>query len=447
MAQRVAITGLGTVTGFGVGMDKLWDGLCAGTSCCTPVTRFDASGFSSKLAAEVQGFSAKESLPKHYRKAVKVMARDIEMAVTAAKEAVDSAKLTTQATLPDDSTEARSYPSERMGCHIGAGLIAADADELTAALVKSCTPEGKFDARAWGTAAGGGGGMENLTPLWMLKYLPNMLACHVTILHDCQGPSNTITCAEASGLLSIGESFRVIERGDADLCFSGGAESKVNLMGLLRMEYAGRLAATGDETDGAQVTRPYDMASPGGLLGEGAGIVIMESLKTAMARAAPILAIIEGCGAGHSPRRVAGGPPDFADEGFEFAVLNAIEDARCTPDEIDAIVVLGCGVPTVDGGEAGAMRRVFGERLAKLPLITVGPAIGNLMAGIGGVLMAVGVKAIAQQRLPARINTGSPLAGLCAGPAPSEARSLRRVLVASSSMNGQNAAVVLGRPE
>src|SRR5690606_32200745 len=177
---------------------------------------------------------AKDYVPKSYRKAVKVMARDIELAVAAAKCAVEDARLVTRGALPDGSSEGTTYPASRMGCQIGAGLIAAETDELTAALATAATTaaDGRptLDLKAWGDAEGGQGAMNNLQPLWLLKYLPNMLACHVTIIHGAEGPSNTITCAEASGLLSIGESVRVIQRGDADLCFSGGAEAPINHM-------------------------------------------------------------------------------------------------------------------------------------------------------------------------------------------------------------------------
>src|SRR5688572_645410 len=217
MDRQVVITGLGAVSALGMGVGPLWEGLCAGRSALKRITRFDPSGFPCRLAGEATAFaSARDQVPKSYRKAVKVMARDIELAVAAAKGAVEDAGLTTRGTLPEDSTDPTTYPPSRMGCHIGAGLIAAETDELTMALVTSTDTSGKFDPKAWGNAAGGQGALNNLQPLWLLKYLPNMLACHVTIIHGAEGPSNTITCAEASGLLSIGESVRVIQRGDAD---------------------------------------------------------------------------------------------------------------------------------------------------------------------------------------------------------------------------------------
>src|ERR1043165_5771458 len=406
MDRRVVITGLGTVSGLGVGIGPLWDGLVAGRSALRPISLFDASGFRTRLGSEVSGFSgAKDFVPKGYRKAVKVMARDIELAVAAAKLAVEDAGLVTRGTLPEGSTDAPTYPAPRMGCHIGAGLISAEVDELTMAMATARVPtEGRdtVDLRAWGNAEGGAGAMNNLPPLWLLKYLPNMLACHVTIIHGAEGPSNTITCAEASGLLSIGESVRVIQRGDADLCFTGGAESPLNFVRLTRMDITGRTAPTpADATDGSAFVRPYDDAATGGLLGEGGGILIVESPETAPARKARIYAEVAGYGAAQSgpPRDgwtgVDEGPE--LDEGFRFAIENALEDAGLEPDAIDAIVPHAAGIPYYDRGEAGALRAVFGSRLGKIPLITLTPALGDCLASSGGLATAVAAKCLAEQ--------------------------------------------------
>lgn len=444
MARRVVITGLGTVSGLGIGMDPLWSGLVEGRTGMGRITRFDPSGFPCRLAAEVRDFSVKDFVPKHYRKATKVMARDIELAVGAAKLAVEDAGLVTRAALgdpaapPSESGPTMTYPSPRMGCHIGAGLIAAETEELTHALV-SARSEGEssvggVDLRAWGRM-----GMDNLTPLWLLKYLPNMLACHVTILHGAEGPSNTITCAEASGLLSIGESTRVIERGSADLCFSGGAESKINLMGLLRMDFAGRVAHTGDAADPLPFLRPYDGAERGGLLGEGGGILILEEAETAKARGARVYAEIAGFGAAHSA-------PDYDEEpdsGFRFAIEAALDDAGITPDQIDAIVPLASGAPALDRAEASAIGAVFGPRGGEIPLVTITPNVGNCMAGIGGLQAAVAAKCVAEQRLPARIHAGKPALNVQAGPEQSRPARLEHVLVCTGSLGGQNAALVL----
>lgn len=439
MARRVVITGLGAVTPLGVGVSALWDGLLHARSGVKPITRFDASNFNCKLGGEVAGFSAKDSVPKHYRKAVKVMARDIELAVGAAKEAAEDARLTTRGTLSEDSTDPTTHPSARMGCHIGAGLISAESDELTAAFSTAAgTGGGGVDLEAWGRT-----GMENLTPLWMLKYLPNMLACHVTIIHGCEGPSNTITCAEASGLLCIGESARVIERGDADLCFSGSAECKHNLMGLLRTEYAGRLAKTGSITDPAAICKPFDATSLGCGASEGGAILILEEAAAAAKRGAKVYAILSGFGAGQS------GPPTNPilgdarpDEGLQAAIENALDDARLKPAEIDAVVVFGTGVPALDAAEAGALAKVF-PNSQSLPIVTLGPNLGTTMAGNGSIMAAVGTLCIHHQQLPARIHAGTP--SLPGAKGPARQAPLRHMLVAGSSLGGQNAAIILSR--
>lgn len=444
MPRRVVITGVGTASALGVGIDALWGGLVEGRSVLGPLSTMDASGFPSKLVGELKGFSAKDFVPKHYRKAVKVMARDIELAVGAAKCAVEDARLVTRGSIDEGSERAQTYPSERMGCHIGAGLIAAETDEMAMAMATARDEDGRgdFSLRRWGGE--GGGGMEALTPLWLLKYLPNMLACHVTIIHGCEGPSNTITCAESSGLLSIGESTRVIQRGAADLCFSGGAESKLNCMGLLRMDLAGRLAHTGDvaaagEGGGAGFVKPYDPDAAGGILGEGGGILILEAEETARKRGARICAEVVGFGAGQS---VPTYEDREKDEGYLSAVVNAMEDANLGAGDIDAIVPLGASIADADAAEIGALRAVFGERLAEIPLVHFGANIGNCTAGAGGLQAAVGVKCLMEQRIPARLHAGKPARGLDAGPAPARAMKLRHVLVCTSALGGQNAAVV-----
>src|ERR1051325_7174525 len=291
MPRRIFITGVGAITGLGIGVAALWEGLCAGRSAIGPIRRFDPSGFPWRLGAEVQDFSAKDFVPKSYRKAVKVMVRDTELAVAAAKLAADDAGLVTKAQQGENASGGPSltYAPERVGCHIGAGLICSDTQEISAAMVTaregSPSPDqlartNGLTLKAWGSVKPhGGGGMENLQPLWMLKYLPNMLACHVTIIHGTEGPSNTVTCAEASALLCIGESCRVIERGAADVCFSGGAESKLNLMGVVRQGLTGRLAETGDAKDHS-VLRPYDPQARGTVPGEAGGLLILEEAES-----------------------------------------------------------------------------------------------------------------------------------------------------------------------
>jgi 3-oxoacyl-[acyl-carrier-protein] synthase II len=438
--RRVVITGTGPIAAPGLGIEAIWAALSEGRSGVGPCSIFDASGFSCPFVAQLppDRFDVKQVVPKSYRKATKVMSRDIELAVGAAHEAVRSAGLVTKAQEPADGKV--TVPAHRMGCHIGAGLIAAEENELTAALATSRTAEGAFDIGAWGVT-----GMQNLTPLWMLKYLPNMLACHVTICHDCQGPSNTITCGEASALLSIGESMRVIGRGAADACLSGGAESKVNLMAILRQQFAGRLAKAAAGDDPAKVVRPFARDAIGGVAGEGGGILVLEAAETAQARGATLLAELAGFAATQSfcPDTV-GADPSRDGEGISDAMLACLQDAGMTPAEIDAVVPFGCGAAALDAAEAAAIRRVFGDRAATLPLVTLAPLIGNCGAGFGAVAAAVAVQCLRQGMLPARVNGDASL-GVDAGPVAARKADVKSILVCTPSLGGQNAAIVLRR--
>jgi len=434
-------------------MDALWAGLTDGRTAIAPIRRFDPTGFGCRVAAEVPddpdagGFDIRAIVPKSYRKATKVMARDIELAVVAAATATADAGLVTKATLGGvgEDAAAPTLPPDRMGCHIGAGLLAAETDELTEALVSSRHADGSFDVAAWGA-----GGMNNLTPLWLLKYLPNMLACHVTIIHDCQGPSNTITCAEASGTLSIGESMRVIERGDADACLSGGAETKVHLMGLLRQQFADRLVTSVLDDDPAEQVRgvrPFDAESRGTVLGEGGGLLVLEAIESADRRGAKIRAEVAGFGASQTVGDESGPvllDPEPDGESIAWAIDTALADAGLVAEAVDAILPLGCGIPRIDAAEVAALQRIFGDRLSSIPLITPIPAIGNCCAGSGAVGAAIAAQCLHTQRLPARLNSGRT-PGVDAGAVASRAADLNVVLVVSTSFGGQNAALLLRR--
>ena len=438
--RRVVITGIGPVAPAGLGIDALWASLLEGRSGVGPCATFDAAGFACPFVAQLPAdrFDVRQVVPKSYRKATKVMSRDIELAVGAAQEAVRTAGLVTKAHEPADGKV--TIPADRMGCHIGAGLIAAEENELTAALATSRKADGSFDIGAWGAT-----GMQNLTPLWMLKYLPNMLACHVTICHDCQGPSNTITCGEASALLSIGESMRVIGRGAADACLSGGAESKVNLMALLRQQFAGRLAKAAAGDDPSKVVRPFAKDATGGVAGEGGGILVLEAAETAAARGAAVMAELAGFGASQSfCADTVGADPCRDGQGIADAMQVALADAGMKPDEIDAVVPFGCGAPAMDAAEAAAIRGVFGNRAASLPLVTLSPLIGSCGAGFGAVAASVAVQCLRTGMLPARLN-GDASMGVDAAAAPARKADLKAVLVCTPSLGGQNAAIVVRR--
>ena len=437
MSRRVVITGLGPITAFGVGIQPLWTAMLEGRSAVRRIRRFNPCGFPCKVAAEMSddAFDVRQVVPKNYRKATKVMCRDVELAMAAAAEGVRDAGLTTKAM---NSEAEPTIPPHRMGCQIGAGLIAADANELGAALVTSRGENGAFDIAHWGHS-----GMQNLTPLWLLKYLPNMLACHVTIVHDCQGPSNTITCCEASSALSLGESMRVIQRDSADACLTGGVEFKINLMAMIRQHFANRLATTSDDEDPAAVVRPFDPGARGTVLGEGGGILIAEALDSATRRSARIYAEVAGFGAtqSHCPDP-AGLVSEPDGQGIADAIETALEQAGLGADDVDAIAPLGSSTLQQDQAEAAAIKRVFGRRAAKVPLITTVPNVGNCNAGNGAIPLSIAAMCINKQKLPARLNT-TGADGLDANACPSRDAELTSVLVFSTSQGGQNAAVVL----
>jgi 3-oxoacyl-[acyl-carrier-protein] synthase II len=438
MTRQVVVTGLGTVTAAGIGVTPFWEAACAGRSAVERIDAFDPSGFECQVAGEVRDFKVNKIVPKSYRKATKVMARDIELAVGAADAAVRHAGIVTPGTDPDGE---RTYPGERCGAHIGAGLIAAELNELTGALVESRTDGGEFDLHHWGRE-----GMMNLTPLWLLKYLPNMLACHVTIIHDAQGPSNTITCGEASGGLSIAESVRVIERRKADLCFCGGAESKINPMAFYRQQLTGRLTTTGNDQP-TRAVRPFDAAAGGTVLGEGGGIVTIEALDTATARGAQAYAEILGFGSSMSQNAASGGlEPEPDGRGIASAVRQALMLAGLESDAIDAVVACGTGIHAYDHAEAAALRSVFGDRADGLPIWSAKPYVGNCGAGAGGIDLAIGAMMLRKQKLPATINCDEPIEGL-GGAATGPARDARhRCSHEGQSFGQENLRELQGHP-
>lgn len=426
---------------IGHGPAAFSEALADGRSGLGPIEGFDASGFPCRVGGECQGIDARKAVPKAYRKATKVMARDIELAVMAARFAVLDAGLTTR----DEEGTAGGFviDAKRVGCQIGAGFIAAEIDELARAISSSeGEGEGGWDLKRWGTQNDSDGAMNNLPPLWLLKYLPNMLACHVTIVHGFEGPSNTITCAEASALLSIGEGARVIERDDADLCVSGGAESKMNLMGMMRFDLAGRLAHVGDETDAAAITRPFDPDSRGGVLGEGGGLVVLEEAEHASNRGSGVYAEVAGFGSGQTPNPylpgVFDGPaPNEPEPGQLRAIRAALDDAGMGPGEIDAVIPLGLGVPRLDSSEIATLHEVFGETLPSR--VTITERVGDCLAGHGALALCAGAVMLRDGLWPAGTVTAD--GGPASGDGP------RAILITTHAIGGPCAAIVLKKYE
>lgn len=428
MSRRVVITGIGVISPIGIGSRAFWENLIAGQVGVRKIAAFDASAFPSQLAGEVPAFKVGDYVPKSYRKATKVMARDIELAVVAADDAFKDAGIQSKA-----YSETPSVELTRFGCNIGAGLISVDLNELGPAMNASRDGD-KIDLKKWGAE-----GMQSLTPLWLLKYLPNMLACHVTIVHGLKGPSNTITCADASSHLAIGEAFRTIQRGDADLAICGGAETKVVPMSLMRQCLLKRLTPNTPE-DATKAVRPFDANATGTAVAEGGGLFILEDYDHAKKRGAKIYAELVGFGASQDTHKVTA--PEPTGHSYGKAISKALAEANLPPNAVNLLVPTGLGIPTHDRAELQGLHNVFGGGLDRVAMAPIKAQIGNLAAG-SGVDAAAAVLGLHHNTIPAAINTANPLDGQKLNVSNKVREAKVDVAVSSVySLGGQNAALV-----
>lgn len=421
--RRVVITGIGVVSPIGIGAEAFWKNLLAGACGIKPIALFDPAKFPVRVAGQVPEYKISEFVPKSYRKATKVMARDTEIAVIAADAAFRDSNIKSKA-----YGEAVEVVPQRFGCNIGAALISAELNELTAAMTTAKNGDA-LDLKAWG-----GHGMTQLTPLWLLKYLPNMLACHVTIIHELKGPSNTITCQDASSHLAIGEAFRTIQRGCADLAICGGAESRINPMGIIRQCLLNRMA-TGNNDAPEKAVRPFDKNAAGSVLGEGGGLFILEELEHAKARNAKIYAELAGFGATQDAYKID--RPDPSGAALSNAVNIALNEARASADQVGCIVPHGLGIPDFDAAELNAYKKSFGGKLKNIPFAPIKSQIGNLAAGCG-VDAAAAVLCAYSNQVPPAVNTENPELSV----APQARQSTVEVSLSTVySLGGQNAAL------
>ncbi|MDB5331507.1 MAG: fabF 1, partial [Phycisphaerales bacterium] len=425
---RVVITGIGVISPIGIGARTFWENLLAGKVGVRRITSFDPAGFPSQIAGEVPPFKISEYVPKSYRKATKVMARDIELAVIAADDAFKDAGLQSKA-----YTDSPTIPTARFGCNIGAGLISVDLDELTGAM-HAAREGNKLDLQRWGRD-----GMGQLTPLWLLKYLPNMLACHVTIIHELKGPSNTITCADASSHLAIGEAFRTLQRGDADLAICGGAETKVVPMSLMRQILLRRVTESQNDSPEFAV-RPFDADATGAVVGEGGGLFILEEYEHAKARGAKIYAEVAGFSASQDTYKVT--DPEPSGHSYGRAVSKALADAKVNATDVGLLVPHGLGIPSHDRAELAGLKAALGGALDTVPFAPIKAQIGNIAAG-SGVDAAAAVLSLHHGRIPGAVNTKKTIDGAKLNLRP-EVRDAKIDVAVSSvySLGGQNAALV-----
>ncbi|MCK6457456.1 MAG: beta-ketoacyl-[acyl-carrier-protein] synthase family protein [Phycisphaerae bacterium] len=448
MHRRVVITGLGAVTPVGIGIQDTFDALVEKRCGIRRISAFDPSRFSSQIGGEVPPYKVGDYVPKSYRKATKVMARDIELAVVAAYLATRDAGLVTKCMIERGESNGATTPnidSTRFGANIGAGLICADLNELAGALATSVENPGVASNRAFSLLKWGREGMSNLTPLWLLKFLPNMLACHVTIVHDAQAPSNTITCGEASSHLAIGEAFRTIQHGLADACICGGAESKLNPMGLMRQSLLDRLTTEHNDQP-ERACRPFDRNRKGSVISECGGLLILEELEHAKARGARIYAEVVGFGASQSCASIS--QPQADGRSLRIAIEKAMADAGATPDRIGLANLAGVGTVEDDLSEAAGLRGALGATGATVPVLATKGALGNSGAGSGAIDLAVMAMAISRGVVPPSQNTDEvdPACGInVVRPDPRDLRSEYALSVATALSGRQTAALVLKR--
>lgn len=383
--RRIVVTGIGPVTPIGCESAPFWDSLSNGTSGIRPLRAFEPGSVATQLAAEVVDFEPKKYIKQ--RKSIKVMARDIQLAVAAAQIALDDAKLAPETLDP-----------LRFGVNCGAGLIATELDELGPPVAASCDASGDFDIKKWGVD-----GLKEMFPLWMLKYLPNMPACHISIIHNGQGPNNSITAGEASATLAIGEAFRVMARGAADVFIAGGSDSKINPLSMVRLELLGRLSkrwATAPE----QASRPFDAERDGLIAGEGAGMLVFEERRHAEKRGARIYAEVLGFGSSCTPR-------DHS-KGATLALKRALVDAKIAPAELTHVASGAAGELAADRFEAAAIAAVLGDAAATTPVVAYKSYCGHLAAASGGIELIASLLAAQKRVLPPTLNFQRPDAEL-----------------------------------
>jgi 3-oxoacyl-[acyl-carrier-protein] synthase II len=381
--RRTVLTGVGVVNPLGLNTASFWESLRAGKSGVRPIQAFDASRLSTRIGGEIPNFDPKNYIAKQDRKALRVMARTIQLAVAAAQVAMDDMR----------ADRTRLDPT-RFGVEFGSGLLATELEEIaTAAQVSANCLPGVVDLEKWGEQ-----GLASIPPTWMLKYLPNMLACHVSILHNAQGPNNTITEGDVAGLLALGEAQRIIQRDQADVFLVGGADSKMNPLSMVRQCLFAHLSRRNDAPEKA--CRPFDRRRDGLILGEGAGVLVLEEAEHARRRGAKIYAELVGFGSSFDR--------EHSGKGLARAMRTALERAGVGPQDIDHINAHGLSTVEGDAWEARGLEEVFGACNPAVPVFAPKSYFGNLGAGSGLSELAASLLAVVQGVVPATLNYEEP---------------------------------------
>ncbi|HVS34441.1 MAG TPA: beta-ketoacyl-ACP synthase II [Gemmataceae bacterium] len=423
--RRVAVTGLGVVAPNGIGKEAFWKACVEGRSGIGPIRCFDASQHPVRVAGEVPEFNAAHFIPHSHRKSMKIMGRAARFGAAAAGMAVR-----------DSGLDLMRENPERVGVVMGSGLIPIDLPEVAAVVAKACDEGGKLHPDRLGRQ-----GSHALFPLWLLKYLPNMLAAHISLIHNAQGPNNTVVTACAAGTQAVGEGFRLIARDDADLVLAGGADSRLDP--LLLLAYSALGAISPAQRPPEEVSRPFDGQRDGFVIGEGAGVLMLEELEHAKRRGAVIYAEVVGLGSSFDAYAVT--KPDPEARGAARAIRWALQEAHVDPGDVDYINAHGTSTRLNDLMETAAVKTVFGEGARALPLSSIKSMVGHLIGAAGAVEAVALALTLREGVLPPTINHTTPDPQCDLDYVPNYAREMRvRTAVSTSfGFGGQNAALVM----
>jgi 3-oxoacyl-[acyl-carrier-protein] synthase II len=372
-ARRVVITGLGPVSPIGIGFAAFRASLLSERSGVHELRLFDASALPVRFGGEIEEFDAREFVDKKDRKQLKLMVRTIQLAVAAARLASMDAGLTPGAVDP-----------ERLGVILGTGIIPGDLNDLGPAAYASLSEEGMgIDLARWGRE-----GLDLIPPMWMLNHVPNMPACHIAILHDARGPTNTIVQHDAAALMALIEAWRILQRGAADVLFAGGTDTRTNQSSIVRGLLYGRLSRRNDDPAGA--CRPYGTTRDGQVMGEGAGVLVLEEREHALRRGARIYGELLGAGLAFDR---------FGNEGFHRAITAALGEARVAPESIDHLNTAAGGAAD-DCSEA----QVLAHQFPGIPVLAPKGYFGNLGHAASAVELMASLAEPGDPRVPASYN-------------------------------------------
>ena len=370
MAKRVVVTGIGLICAIGNTSAEVWQNIVAGKSGVTKISRFDTTQFACQIAAEVKDFDPLKFIEK---KEVKKMGRFIHFAMGAADEAM---KMSALQITPENAT--------RVGVHIGSGVGGFDVIEREhAELLK--------------------GGPRKISPFFIPAAIVNLAAGHVSIRYGAKGPNEATATACTTSAHAIGDAYKIIQRCDADVMIAGGSEAAITPMGVGGFAAMRALSVRND--DPATASRPWDSDRDGFVIGEGAGILILEDLEFARNRGAKIISEIIGYGMSADAYHIT--QPAEGGEGGWRVMTTAIKDAKLTPADIDYVNAHGTSTPIGDVLETKAIKRTFGAD-TKVPVSSTKSMTGHLLGGAGGLEAGITILALRDQILPPTINLTHP---------------------------------------